>query len=269
MTSPKPPGTPSGPKSPIYRAVGLALLFAILATIVFVFVRTLVFDQPINDQALKQALVAASVGITLSCLIAWVLDLLQIIDLQPGWSKLLWSVLIASILGSSALVYRQFSSATNVLTITCARPVTMDASSGRWIHPITAMNTEVHKRGAFFGFLVGVRSLQIDATGSYNLNLRYEFVDRSGKTSFSDTPYSGNAQKMGSDAEHRKRMAEYTQAMPDCMDKNMVALLVRTNLAPIDPREGIYQLDVIVYDNVGRSFARKEIPMTIQGTDAK
>jgi hypothetical protein len=33
--------------------------------------------------------------------------------------------------------------------------------------------------------------------------------------------------------------------------------------------EGIYDLDVIVYDNVGQSFARKKIPMTIHGGDAK
>jgi hypothetical protein len=79
-----------------------------------------------------------------------------------------------------------------------------------------------------------------------------------------DTPYSGNAEKMKSDLEHRKRMAEYMKAMPDCIDKNMVALLVRSDLAPTDSKEGIYNLEVIVYDNVGRAFDRKQIPMTIQ-----
>jgi len=90
----------------VFKLVGFVLLFVIIATIVFVFVKALVFDQPINDQALRQALLAASVGVTLSCLIAWVLDLLRIIQLKSGWCKLLRTVLVASILGSSAADYR-------------------------------------------------------------------------------------------------------------------------------------------------------------------
>jgi hypothetical protein len=264
MSSPDPLLPASRPKNSIYSTLGFSMFFLILATIVFVFVKTLIFDQPINDQALRQALIAASVGVTLICLIAWVLDLLQVIDLQPGWSKALWTALIASILGSSALVYRQFSMQTNAVTIACVRPVAMDASNGQWIHPITAKNNEAHKRGVVFGFLAGVRNLQTDANGNYNLDLRYEFEGRANRASFADTPYSGNAEKMKSDPEHRKRIAEYMKAMPDCIDKNMVALLVRTDLAPTDQGEGVYNLDVVVFDNVGQTFARKELPMTIQ-----
>lgn len=250
--------------SRIYRIIGLTLLFVIIATIVFVFVKTLVFDQPINDQALKQALTAASVGVTLSCLIAWVLDLLQVIDLRPGWSKLLWTVLVTSILTSSALAYKQFATQTNGMTIACVRPVAVDESTGKLQDPVVIMNQERHKKGGIFAFIVTLRNLQTDQNGDYNVDLHYEFTDATGTSAFQQVSYAGNAKRLAADPARRKRLASYKQVMPDCVDEKMIEMLVRSSLQPTDQLSGTHELNVIVYDNAGKGFARTTLPVTIE-----
>src|ERR1700722_7193358 len=238
----------------VYRAMGLVLLFVIIATIVFVFVKTLVFDQPINDQALKQALVAASVGVTLSCLIAWVLDLLQIIELRPGWSKLIWGVLVKSILGSSALAYKQFVQA-DVMNVACVRAVAIEESTGKFIDPLAIINQEIHRKGAAFGFIVTLRNVHTDSNGDYSLDIRWEFDDGI-SASFRESGYSANAKKLRADPARRKRVEQYKKIIPECVDDNMLEALVRTNLQPTDQKTGPHQLNIIVYDNATGRFAR-------------
>jgi hypothetical protein len=244
----------------VYRTVGFVLLFLIIATIVFVFVKTLVFDQPINDQALKQALVAASVGVTLSCLIAWVLDLLQVIELRSGWSKLLWGVLVASILGSSALAYKQFVQA-DAMSVACIRAVSID-ESGKFADPIAIINQEIHKKGGVFGFIVTLRNVHTDPNGDYAFDIRWEF-DEGVNAAFRDSAYSGNAKKLRADPVRRKRLEQYKKVLPECVDENMVEVLVRSNLQPTDQRSGTHQLNVMVYDSATGRFARTTLPTTI------
>jgi hypothetical protein len=244
-----------------YRIMGFVLLFLIIATIVFVFVKTLVFDQPINDQALKQALVAASVGVTLSCLIAWVLDLLQVIELRPGWSKLLWGVLVTSILASSAMVYKQFVQA-DAMDVACVRPVAIDESSGKFTDPIAIINQERHKKGGVFGFVVTLRNVPTDPNGDYSMDIRWEF-DEGNNAAFGESAYSGNAKKLRADPARLKRLEQYKTAMPECVEADMVELLVRSNLQPTDGRDGAHQLNITVYDNATGRFARTTLPTTI------
>jgi hypothetical protein len=244
-----------------YRIVGFVLLFLIIATIVFVFVKTLVFDQPINDQALKQALVAASVGVTLSCLIAWVLDLLQIIELRPGWSKLLWGVLGTSILGSSALAYKQFVQV-DAMNVACVRAVAIEESTGKFTDPMAIINQESHKKGGVFGFIVALRNVHTDPNGDYSLDIRWEFDDGV-NAAFKQSAYSGNAKKLRADPVRRKRFEQYKKVMPECVDENMVEVLVRSNLQPTDQRTGTHQLNIEVYDNATGRFARATLPTTI------
>jgi hypothetical protein len=244
-----------------YRIAGFVLLFLIIATIVFVFVKTLVFDQPINDQALKQALVAASVGVTLSCLIAWVLDLLQVIELRPGWSKLLWGVLVTSILGSSALAYKQFVQA-DAMNVACVRAVGIDDSTGKFTDPIAIINQEIQRKGGVSGFIVVLRNVHTDPNGDYSLDIRWEFDD-GGNAAFRQVAFSGNAKKLWADPVRLKRVEQYKKVMPECIDKNMVEMLVRSNLQPTDQRNGTHQLNVIVYDNTTGRFARTTLPTTI------
>jgi hypothetical protein len=246
----------------VYRPVGFALLFLIIATVVFVFVKTLVFDQPLNNQALRQALVAASVGVTLSCLIAWVLDLLQVVDLRAGWSKLLWAVLVASILGTSAIAYKAAITQpeTNPLSVACVRPVAVDENTGKWIEPIALRTDASYKRGGYFGFLLVLRSLQTDPHGDSSFDVHYEFDDPSGKAAFMQAPYTGNASKLRADPAVLKKIDEYKRAAPDCITETDREVLVRSNLQPADGQVGPHELNIVVYDNVGGTFARATLP---------
>jgi len=237
------------------------LLFLIITTIVFVFVRTLIFDQPINDQALRQALVAACVGVTLSCLIAWVLDLLRVIELRAGWSKLLWGVLVTSILGSSALAYKQFAQA-DTMNVACVRPVAIDDSTGKFADPIAVINQESYKRGKVFGFIVTLRNVHTDLNGDYSLGIRWEFDDGT-NAAFGESPYSGNAKRLRADPERLKRVEQYKKIIPECIDGDTVEVLVRTTLQPVDQRNGAHQLDVVIYDNATGRFARTMLPSMI------
>src|SRR5579864_4256625 len=116
----------AGTEARAYRIAGLILIFLVIAAIVFVLVKTLVFDRPLNDRALQQALIAASVGVTVTCLIAWLLDVLQILELRSGWAKALWAVLVVSVLGNSALVYKRFAAQSETVSILCFRPLVGD-----------------------------------------------------------------------------------------------------------------------------------------------
>jgi hypothetical protein len=245
------------PANPIYRGVGFLLLFLIIAAIVFVFLKTLVFDQPINDHALRQALVAASAGVTIICLIAWVLHLLQITELRPGWAKVLWTVLVSSTLGNSVLVYKQFATEKiDALRVVCVRPVSIDQSTGRFSDPVSVTNDEGHKRGGAFGFLLAVRNLQVDPNGDRSFNLRWEYDDDRTAV-FGEGSYSGNAKKLAKDPAARKKIEAYKKAAPDCIsgEEDEVQLLVRSNIQPTDPRNGSHQLNITVYDNVAKTFA--------------
>ena len=245
-----------------YRVAGYILLFLIFATIVFVFVKTLVFDQPIRDQSLKQALIAASVGVTVSCLISWMLDLLQIIELRPGWTKLLWTVLVASILSTSALAYKDVFTTTESiepLEVACIRPVEMNASpsTNAWVRPITTLTEGSYKRGDAFGFLLILRNVRRDQNGDANLLIRYEYTQGSMNATYLEYSYKGNLTGRGSNATHKALLEEVKRTAADCADgQNLTPLLVGSVLQPPEPGPGQHQLDVFVYDNVDRTFAR-------------
>jgi hypothetical protein len=249
--------------SQVYRIIGLSLLFLIIATIVFVFVKTLVFDQPINNQALKQALLAASVGVTLSCLIAWVLDLLQVIELRAGWGRLLWSVLIVSILTSSAVAYKQFATQTVTASVACVWPISVDQSTHKIIDPLTVKSQEVHKRGEAFAFLLAVRDLQADSNGDNHFDVRWEFDDVNNKAAFTQTSHTYNRERARTDSAALKRLENYKRVAPNCVDRGFVDVMVLTNLSPTDSRNGSFELNIVIYDNVGKSFARVPLPITL------
>ena len=102
---------------------------------------------------MQQSLIAASVGVTVVCLIAWLLDLLQILELRAGWGNLLWSVLIASVLGNSALIYRRFSTKSNTVEIVCLRPL-VTVAVGK---PHILRSNSVYSRLDSFAFFVFLR----------------------------------------------------------------------------------------------------------------
>ena len=156
-----------------YRTAGLSLVFLVIAAIVFVFVKTLVFDRPLNDRALQQSLIAASIGVTVVCLIAWLLDLLQILELRAGWGKLLWTVLIASVLGNSALIYKRFASGSSTVAVVCFRPLVSVVSA----EPYSLRPNAVYKRSDSFAFFVSIRDLQKDSNGDDSIDFRYAFED--------------------------------------------------------------------------------------------
>jgi hypothetical protein len=242
-----------------YSAVGFTLLFLIFATIVFVFAKTLVFDQPISDESVKQALIAASVGVTVSCLISWMLDLLQIIELRPGWSKLLWTVLVASILSTSALAYKAVFVTPDTLQIACIRPIAMNASpsTNDWIRPITAVTEEGYARGNAFGFILVLKNVKRDRNGTADLLVRYEYTEGSTRAAYLEIGYKGSLKGGGSNSNNKILLDEARKAAPDCAEgTNVTPMIIGSPLQPPDPGPGQHRLDVVVYDNVDQNFAR-------------
>jgi len=261
MTPPGNLGRPSRPgDAKTYRAIGLALVFVVIAAIVFVFVRTLVFDRPLNDRALQQALVAASVGVTVVCLIAWLLDLLKILELRAGWGRFLWSVLIASVLGNSALIYKRFATGAEAISVACLRPLVTVAENV----PHALRGNTIYRRSDSFAFFISLRNLQKDQNGEYAIDFRYALEDRqNNRSQFLEHHFSGNAEKLKSDPQRRKRLNEYRAIAPECVDGDTVQSAQAMTFAIKDIGSGTHALRVSVYDRVSSTFALADLAVQI------
>jgi len=241
-------------------------MFLVFASIVFVFVKTLVFDSPVNDHALQQSLIAASVGVTVVCLIAWLLDLLQILELREGWGKLLWSVLVVSVLGNSALVYKRFATGVDTVSAVCVRPL-VDLQKILDVQkevPVSIRVNTNYSREENMVFFVSLRNLQKDQNGDYNIDLRYAIEDLvHGNSDFFDYHISGNAEKMKNDPERIKRFVIFQKIAPECVSDSTLepAQSMKFNLH--DFPSGAYTLRVSVYDNVGHNFTVVDLPVRI------
>jgi hypothetical protein len=253
------PGDSSAP-----RIAGLVLVFLVITAVVFVFVKTLVFDRPLNDRALQQSLVAASVGVTVVCLIAWLLDLLQILELRAGWGKFLWTVLVASVLGNSALVYKRFATQANTVAIACLRPLATDTGADPMQHPYALRANTVYRRGEPFAFFVSLRDLQKDQSGDYSIDFRYAFEDHArGKSAFHEFHFAGNAEKLKTAPARQKRKDEYRAIAPECIDDNTVQAAQAMTFSLQDFPPGVYVLRTTVYDKVSASFAVADLPVQV------
>ena len=251
-----PEGENSTSRSPdamkTYRFIGMLMVFLVIASVVFVFVKTLVFNATISERALQQSLIAASVGVSVVCLIAWMLDLLKVVDLRAGLAKLLWTVLIASILSSSALIYKRFAVEQTKVAIACLRPL-ISFSMDR---PPSLRLNKNYQRGEPIVFFVSLRNLQESENGDFSLTLRYELEDRTRRRSvFIQHHFSGNAEKINGDPSRQKMRQAYLTIAPECVGRDILRISEDISFMDYDFQPGAYYLRVTAFDEVNSSFA--------------
>jgi hypothetical protein len=98
---------------------------------------------------------------------------------------------VTSILGSSALVYKQFATQRNVMSVACARAVALDPA-GKFTDPMALLNQERYKSGGVLWLYSYFKKCQTDANGDFALDICWQYEDGTGKAAFMDYPYSGN-----------------------------------------------------------------------------
>jgi len=241
-----------------YRAAGLLLVFAVFLAIVIVLFRTLVFDRPLDSQALVQALIAAGVGVTVTCLLIWVLDLLQLVELRAGWAKLLWGVLIASVLGNSALVYGRWATQPKPVSIKCLRPLVSDPDT-KIKHPYAIRSNTIYARGDLLAMVGTLDNAKTDNNGDFSVDLRFSIEDRGRMISvFSDYHFAGNRERIRTDPAKRKTLEELKSASPECVGTDTLAVAEAMRLLLKGFPAGGYVLRATAYDRVNSSFSTEE-----------
>lgn len=233
-----------------FRTAGLLLVFLVIAAIVFVIIKALVLDQPLNPQALQQALIAACIGVTVSCLIVWLLNLLKIVSIQEGWGKLLWGILIASVLGNSAVIYKRFSleeRSAAPLRLVCMR--TLVAGESEEIkHPYALKIGLGYKPGDYLSYFASFTDFAENSSGEFSVEFRTSVENVSRRsTTYWDESYKANFKKMAADPARIKRTQEYSQVAPECVGKKIIQAAFSYKL-PEDLAPGHYSLRITMRD---------------------
>lgn len=245
-----------------FRILGLALQFLIIAAIVFVVVKTLVFNSPVQQKALEQALMAAGIGVTVVCLIAWVMDLLGLARLNSTAAKLLWSVLIASILGNSAVIYKRQAQDTPRVGIACVVPLV----SFKADEPLVRRLDTNYKREDSIAFFFSVTGLLEDENGSYSAALRFSFEDpKEGRAVFLEHAFSGNAQKFHTDPARQALRNTFKAIAPECIPEGSIQSAQSMRFALSSFPAGVYPLNVTIVDRNGSTVATS--PLRVQLLD--
>jgi hypothetical protein len=239
--------------------LGMALEFAIIGAIVFVVVKTMVFNSTIQQQALEQALMAAGIGVTVVCLIAWAMDLLGLTDLKPGWAKLLWGVLIASILANAALLFKRMTSeAAPHVEVACIAPLVVVKTD----QPFAKRYDTNYKRGDSIAFFISMTNLAVDSSGAYSVDLRFSLEDpQYGRAQFLESHFAGNAEKLLTDPGRAKRREEYKAIAPECVPSGSVqsAQSMRFDTSSFPAGPGTYPLVVTVVDLNASTVSSKSL----------
>jgi hypothetical protein len=245
-----------------FRAAGLIMVFLVFAAIIFVFIKTLVFDSPINDRSLRQSIVAAGVGVTVLCLMVWLLNVLKILELREGWSKLLWSVLIVSVLGNSVVVYKDFvGEKSPSMSVTCIRPIKTVELSG----DLSLRTNTNYTKDDSMAFFLSVKDLQADRDGNYHVDLRYSLEDPvRQRTDFLTYDFSGNASKMRENSVVSARLAKYKRTLPDCVSDNALYFAQKMTFDLHDFPAGFYVVRTTAHDKVGGSFYVADLPIRLE-----
>jgi len=252
-----------------YRTAGLILVFVVIVAIVFVLVRALVFDRPLNDAALQQALIAAGVGVTVTCLIVWLLNLLNILSIQEGWGKLLWSVLIASILGNSALVYKRISAPVATLAqlrVDCVRALVVGDEAAVH-HPYALQGGMTYQAGERLSYFVAFSGFAMNDAGEFDLEFRTSAENTLKKsTNYWDDAFKGNYAKLLLDPKRVERTQEYRKVAPECVGNKILQAAFIYRL-PTDLAAGSYLLRSTIRDKVSGAMVSDTMPFEVQSVN--
>lgn len=245
-----------------FRIMGYLLIFSVIGAVVFVFVKSLVFNEVIQDLALQQSVISASVGVTVVCLIAWILNLLGFVRLRDGWAKLLWVVLISSILGNSAIIYKKWVSRSDVVVKTlCLRPLAekLDKEEA----PELRLNT-TFKRGERIPYLLSLKDVSVDESGAMNAVMRSSLEKEGDRTAvFHDDPLAGNVKAIRENAIARMRHDQFRSLAPECVPEGALAIGFLKSFRTDNFSSGSYKLKVTVFDYRSNSFATIVLPVDI------
>jgi hypothetical protein len=257
------------PESRSYRIAGLLLVFLVIAAVVFVLLRTLIFDRPLSASALQQALIAAGVGVTVSCLIVWLLNLLQIIPIQEGWSKLLWGVLVVSVLGNSALVYKRFSEephSVNAIKISCLR--TLEVDDGPAVkHPYSIKTNMGYHPGEKLSYFVAFSDFMLSSDGHFDVEFRTSIEDVvRNRTIFWDDSFKANLEKIKADPVRKQRTEEYLKVAPECVGQNQIQAAFIYKLPTAGLPSGKYLVRSTIKDRITGAIAADTLSIEIQDT---
>ena len=245
----------------------MLLVFLVIGAVVFVLLRTLIFDRPLSSSALQQALIAAGVGVTISCLIVWLLNLLQIVPIQEGWSKLLWGVLVVSVLGNSALVYKRFSEESHgvkALKIVCLR--TLEVGDGPAVkHPYSIKTSMGHLAGQKLSYFAAFSDYSLNSDGHFDIEFRTSIEDVvHNKTIFWDDSFKANLEKVKADPIRKQRTEEYRNVAPECVGPNVLQAAFIYQLPTEGLQQGKYLIRATIRDRISTAIAADTLPIEIQ-----
>jgi len=244
-----------------FRIAGYMLIFTVIGAVVFVFVKTLVFNKTIQSLALQQSVISASVGITVVCIIAWMLNLLGFVRLRDGWAKLLWVVLISSILGNSAIIYKKWVTHGDVaVRALCLRPL---EELGKDEPPKLRANA-TFRRGERIPYLLTIDNISTNDDGFAVATLHSSLEKAEDRTAvFHNDPLKSKLDSLHENPVVVKRHKQYRDIAPDCVPENALAIGFLKSFQTDKFVPGTYALKVTIFDLNNSSYATAELPIYI------
>lgn len=244
-----------------YRTIGYSLIFIIFGAVCFMFVKALFSG---NDRELQQSLIAAGIGVTISCLMVWLLDVLRILTLRQGWNKLLWTVLVASILGNAALAFKRWDSKAGRLTVSCLLPLEADAN-GNLIKPFSLREDSRFARGEAIVFMAALRGAQINADGDYSVEVHASLEDEGhGYARFARSKWSASKRKFQSSNARAELRSLFEKLAPECIsDDTVVFAPFLKGATGSEMSFGLHRYRVTFFDLTAGTYATSDAQISL------